>query len=275
MKKLAPLRRATILTTALLALSTFGALSASAQGAKPAAPKAEEQKPEPFKNLKVFPKDIAHDDLIGAMRGWSRALSVRCDYCHVESEKTHEEDFPADGKPEKETARQMLKMVLAINKDYISTLPAHGEEHEHAQQVGCYTCHRGAAEPPRDLATMLTGIAKEKGVAAALARYQEIKKDHPNDGKYDFSERSLLIVGSNLAEAEKLDDALVVLKADLEIYPSSSNVHGFVGRLLAQKGDLSGAEVNLKKAIELDPKNEGAKRALARLYETKDKPKPQ
>ena len=279
MRKSAPQLRATIQPTALLVLLALGGFSAFAQTPKPGppagkpAPKAEERKPEPFKNLQVLPKDIGHDELFATMRSWARGTGMRCDDCHVEDAKTHEHDYASDDLEHKKIARQMLKMVLAINKDYIATISSH--EGEKRQNVTCYSCHRGQEEPPRDLATMVTAIATEKGTAAALARYQEIKKDHLNDGRYDFSERSLIIVASNLADAKKMDDAIAILRADLEIYPASANLHATLGRFLAENGDLAGAEASLKKALEIDPKNDRAKRALADLYKDRDKAKPQ
>jgi hypothetical protein len=44
------------------------------------AARAGAQVPEKFTNLKVFPKDVAKQDLVGAMREFSSALGVRCGY---------------------------------------------------------------------------------------------------------------------------------------------------------------------------------------------------
>jgi tetratricopeptide (TPR) repeat protein len=242
---------------ALLALGATGAMA---------------QIPDHFTNLQVLPKEISKSDLLVAMRAWSRALGMHCDGCHVESEKDHKMDFPSDAKEEKKTARQMLKMVMAINKDYIAALPSHNGEH--AASVGCFTCHRGQNEPPQALDDTIARIANEKGPAAALARYQELRKDHLIDGRYDFSERSLLSVAANLAESEKYDDSMAIIKADLELFPTSSNLYTFQGRLQVLKKDKAGAEASFKKALELDPKNDNAKRSLAALQSPPPPPKP-
>ncbi len=78
------------------------------------------QFPEKFTNLKVLPKDISRAELQSTMRAF--ALNVRCEYCHVEKAagKKFEMDFAADDKEAKKTARVMLEMVAAINRDYIS-----------------------------------------------------------------------------------------------------------------------------------------------------------
>jgi hypothetical protein len=56
---------------------------------------------------------------------------VSCEYCHVAG------NFPSDAKKPKETARQMIKMVLDTNKSTFQGRPV----------VTCYTCHRGSAQP--------------------------------------------------------------------------------------------------------------------------------
>lgn len=69
------------------------------------------------------------------MNFMSASLSVRCNYCHVNTEGKW--DFVSDEKPEKNTAREMIKMVRAVNKD---TFGGNTE-------VSCYTCHRGRSNP--------------------------------------------------------------------------------------------------------------------------------
>jgi hypothetical protein len=96
-----------------------------------------------FSNLQVFPQNITHDELIAAMRGFTRALGVRCDHCHVPNPPGSKEvfDFPNDSKPEKKAARMMLRMTRAINANYVSKV------NEHGTTVTCWTCHRGETVP--------------------------------------------------------------------------------------------------------------------------------
>src|SRR5712691_982672 len=96
-----------------------------------------------FHNLQVFPQNITHDELIAAMRVQARALGVRCDHCHVANPpgSAEEFDFPNDAKPEKKAARTMLRMVRAVNADYLAKV------NEHGQPVTCWTCHRGQSVP--------------------------------------------------------------------------------------------------------------------------------
>ena len=96
-----------------------------------------------FHNLQVFPQNITHDELISAMRGFTRGLGTRCDHCHVANPPGSKEqfDFPSDAKPEKKVARTMLRMTRAANADYVSKVNAHGGT------VTCWTCHRGNTVP--------------------------------------------------------------------------------------------------------------------------------
>ncbi len=103
------------------------------------------QIPESFTNLKVFPKDIPKRQLIDTMKGFTQALGVRCQFCHVgQGDDLATFDFASDDKEHKQIAREMLRMVSEINKSFIAKLPA---ESEPRQTVTCMTCHRGQAAP--------------------------------------------------------------------------------------------------------------------------------
>ncbi len=107
-----------------------------------------------FKNLQIFPKDIPRDELIAAMRNFTRALGVRCNHCHVVTATEPKEvlDFPSDAKEEKRVARVMLQMTQQINGAWMDRVeqaeghaPAAASERE--MRVMCWTCHRGKTEP--------------------------------------------------------------------------------------------------------------------------------
>jgi photosynthetic reaction center cytochrome c subunit len=86
------------------------------------------------KNIKVL-TGIPQAQLIPMMNFFAASLGVRCNYCHVNN--AGEWDYPADTKPEKNTAREMITMVLSVNK---TTKGTNGE-------VSCFTCHRGRTSP--------------------------------------------------------------------------------------------------------------------------------
>lgn len=83
-----------------------------------------------FKNIQAL-KGIPADQLQTAMQFISNSLGVECEFCHVQGA------FEKDDKKPKQTARQMIQMQLAINRDNFK-----GE-----REVTCFSCHRGAHDP--------------------------------------------------------------------------------------------------------------------------------
>jgi cytochrome c553 len=105
------------------------------------------QAPAPKKsNLKILPKDISHDDLHKVMEGFNVALGVKCNFCHAASQDDPKHlDFKSDAKPEKEMARNMMRMTNKINKKYFHVKDA--DDTKAVLAVSCYTCHNGTAHP--------------------------------------------------------------------------------------------------------------------------------
>jgi len=87
-----------------------------------------------FKNIKVL-NGMPQSQLYPAMRFMVASLGTQCGFCHVI--KNGLLDSALDEKPEKQTAREMIKMVLEINKTIAQGNP----------EVSCYTCHRGRTSP--------------------------------------------------------------------------------------------------------------------------------
>ncbi len=134
----------------LIALSTaaglFGVSVAIAQTGGPPQPPAFAI--PPFKNLKVFPKDISRADLLASMKFFSQSLGVRCTYCHVgtEGQPLSTFEFASDAKDHKNTARAMMAMVAMINE---KALPAATGLPD--AKVTCFTCHRGSTKPATEI----------------------------------------------------------------------------------------------------------------------------
>ena len=105
-------------------LAAFAAQSASAQA--PEVKTAEQV----YKNIQQL-KGTPADQLSAAMQFISVSLGVDCETCHVAGK------FDADDKNAKKTAREMMAMTAAINKDSFR-----GQ-----RQVTCYSCHRGSLRP--------------------------------------------------------------------------------------------------------------------------------
>jgi hypothetical protein len=121
-----------VASVGLIAFAPVGQTS-NQQPAAAAAP-AEKTVEQTKKNIKVL-NGLPDSQLIPVMNFMSASLGQRCVYCHVN--KDGKWDFVSDEKPEKNTTREMIKMVLAVNKD---TFRGNTE-------VSCYTCHRGRTNP--------------------------------------------------------------------------------------------------------------------------------
>jgi len=87
-----------------------------------------------FKNIKVL-NGLPQSKLYPTMRFMAASLGFQCGSCHVIKNFI---DAAADDKPEKQTARRMIKMVIDINNTLFQGKPV----------VSCYTCHRGQRTPP-------------------------------------------------------------------------------------------------------------------------------
>lgn len=98
--------------------------------------------PPPPQNLQILPKDISRQDLVTVMRGFATALGVQCNYCHVA--EPGRQDFAADDKMPKKTARLMMKMAAQVNETIATGV---GKPAAEITQVQCATCHRGEAIP--------------------------------------------------------------------------------------------------------------------------------
>ncbi len=109
---------------------------------------ASAQLPDEFTNLQVLAQDITQEELIGLMRSVTQALGVRCTHCHInngDSDNLADFEFALDENEHKGIARQMIRMVRAINNDLLPA-PMHAEA---GQRVTCNTCHRGETTPAR------------------------------------------------------------------------------------------------------------------------------
>lgn len=100
---------------------------------------------------------------------------------------------------------------------------------------------------------------------AALEQLRELREQFFRSGLYDFRERTLNVVGTRLLDNKRPDDALVVFKANLELYPRSVNALFTIARIGMVRGDRALAETYFRKVLEVDPKNEAAQQALDSL----------
>lgn len=128
-------RKRLLVTLGGLALSAGLVFTAArAQSSTPATGAAPKLAEEQFKNIQVL-KGVPADQVIPAMQFMAASLGVECDFCHVQGERGLAAD--KDDKKTKVTARKMMQMMFAINK----------ENFEGHRVVTCNSCHNGSAHP--------------------------------------------------------------------------------------------------------------------------------
>jgi tetratricopeptide (TPR) repeat protein len=201
-------RSSTLRRTLAALLPLVVAASAAAQGEQ-----------EKFTNLKVLPKDVPPAELHATMSDFTRALGVRCIFCHVgeEGKPFRHEDFAKDDKPTKLKAREMLKMVMAINADYLSKLD---KREEPPIRVQCFTCHHGVTQP-RTLQDVLSIAYDQGGMDSTLARYRALHDRYYGRAAYDFGEVALSLVAAHAESTGHADDSAKLLALNVEMNPNS------------------------------------------------------
>jgi photosynthetic reaction center cytochrome c subunit len=121
-----------LLCAALLGVAMPGvALAGGQTGPAERPPMAEEV----FKNLQVL-KGIPVNQFMETMGFFTASVGVDCTFCHA-TESGGSWDKYADDNAHKRTARRMVLMVTAINRDNFGG----------RRVVTCYTCHRGGNRP--------------------------------------------------------------------------------------------------------------------------------
>jgi hypothetical protein len=98
-----------------------------------------------YKNLKVLPKNISHEELDSVMHQFNSSLGVKCNFCHAsQKDNPRKLDFASDEKGEKNVTRDMMRMTDRINKKFFKFKK---DDQHTIPPVGCMTCHHGSPHP--------------------------------------------------------------------------------------------------------------------------------
>lgn len=209
------------------------------------------QIPDKFTNLKVLPKDVSKRELMDTMKGFTRALGVRCESCHVgDPQKGFSSfDFPSDDKENKKTARLMMQMVHDVNTNYVDKVEG---DPARKVKVECITCHHGQHRP-RMLADVLSDVLERDGLDSTVARYHELRDEYYGSFTYDFTDEPLSEVAEGQAEAGEFGNAITLLKLNLEMNPESPFVMYQLGEAYAASGDTAKAVEQLESCQKVMP----------------------
>jgi tetratricopeptide (TPR) repeat protein len=186
----------------------------------------------------------------------SKALGVHCDYCHSAPRGSGLKE------PKKDVALAMMAMTRDLNA---KVQEATGKPATETTEVKCVTCHHGVAIPQPLSAIILRTVA-EKGGVAAVEQYRDLRKQYFSRDAYDFSEDALLQMIQRVVQGRP-DDAIALLRMNLEYNPQSARTYALLGFAYTRKVDDASAITNLEKSLELDPTNAVVRGQLEQLQE--------
>jgi len=227
---------------------------------------AEAQMPDKFTNLQYFPKTISRQELMGNMRGFSFSLGVRCQFCHAgkDGNKREQMDFASDEKDTKKTARAMLRMVDAINQEYIAKMGRAAPI-----RVECVTCHHQLSIP-KTMNALLAETIDKKDIQAAIGLYRDLRKNGLGNGQYDFGETSLNILTESLLKQDKAKEAVAIMELNVEVNtPPSGWAYNLLAMSHVANKQVEKARADYQKILELNPQDEWAKKQLEQLNGSK------
>jgi tetratricopeptide (TPR) repeat protein len=220
--------------------------------------------PEKPSNLQVLPKDWPGSRLQPVMIGFTRALGIRCSYCHKgdEGKPLGTYDFPSDENPNKNRAREMLRMLGSIN-DHLKNIQPSGDQRVN---MWCDTCHRGRPRP-MTLEEELGEQYRLKGVESTLDYYADLKQKYYGRGPYDFGENALNDFGYEVLKKDT-PGAIEVFRLNAAEFPQSGNVWDSLAEAYMKSGNSKKAEEYYQKAVARDPSNQNAKDMLKKIEQS-------
>lgn len=193
-------------------------------------------------------------DRIAQMQGIAQSLGVTCAYCHSAARGSGEPE------PRKAIAKAMMEMTDEIN---LRLRAATGKPAGQVTEVQCSFCHRGVAIP-KPITDIVWQTTRDQNVAAAVDQYRDLRKRYYGRSTYDFGEEPLIGLAQQIANG-RADDAIALMKLNLEFYPNSVRTYLALSYAQTRKLDDTAAIASLEKALEIEPENGTVKGRLEQL----------
>lgn len=230
----------------------LGSLCAALTGLAPEASAQRFQWPENPENIQSLPDTVHGEQLGEIMRGFTSALGVRCEFCHVGEGDLSNFDFPKDDKETKQIARVMIEMVRNINETRFQQLTQYGRPPDARLEVTCMTCHHGQRRPQM-IEDVFLATVDSAGIDSAIAQYRNLRSRYYGGFVYDFRPGPLNTVAERLSAEDRADDAILALRLSLEFDPDVYSTYFTMGRVQERAGRRDEALASLEKALELAP----------------------
>lgn len=109
---------------------------------------------------------------------------------------------------------------------------------------------------------VLERAIKDKGVAAAIALYRQMRLRYPAE----FLRENLLnTLGYQQLNAKHTQEAIALFKLNVEMYPNGFNAYDSLAEAYMAQGDREAAIKNYRKSLELNPNNTNAVTMLKKM----------
>jgi len=118
-------------------------------------------------------------------------------------------------------------------------------------------------QPKISIVPVLEKTINEKGIAAGVAQYRDLKAKE--SATYNFAEAELNQLGYQLLRTGKPREAIEIFKLNVEAYPQGFNTYDSLGEAYVAVNERELAKQNYKKSLELNPNNTNAVAVLKTL----------
>lgn len=119
--------------------------------------------------------------------------------------------------------------------------------------------------PLKSIAWEIRKIIEDKGITSAIQVYHSIRAEHSDE--YDLGERELNTVGYYLLRKNKINEAIKILKLNVDIYSDYANGWDSLAEAYMLNGDIKLAIKYYQKCLELNPGSQNALNMLNKLTE--------
>ncbi|HRK00214.1 MAG TPA: serine hydrolase [Ignavibacteria bacterium] len=116
--------------------------------------------------------------------------------------------------------------------------------------------------PKPALAEFIFSVISEKGIDYTDKNFKTIISEN---GYVISNDMQLNRTGYRFLKSGFTDESILIFKKNAEMFPDVANCYDSLGEAYLLKGDKTNAALNFKKALEMDPGNENAKKILDKL----------
>jgi CubicO group peptidase (beta-lactamase class C family) len=99
-------------------------------------------------------------------------------------------------------------------------------------------------------------LLEEGRLNEAFIQYRKIKQENPSD--FYVSENRFNMLGYDYMNKEMFEEAIAILKLNVEFYPESANCYDSLAEAFMRSGDNEQAIINYKTSLKLNPNNQNA-----------------